>query len=207
MATDCLNDLTVVWDVPNIDLDKNKIINIEWGIEERSFVPSDRNQHWREHCWRSDAIPTATLCAYGLTAPISSRLNLLSVHSSESPISLSVKSKMKSNHTNVMELKNYRAIVRCRCYHIVVEWIPFQIEYLTSVPDDLATLKINATCLPDRNHDERCVGNDSDEFRIDCTEVTIVAAANNTDVRVTALFTRWQPVHMSKFGRSHASKP
>lgn len=27
MATDCLDDLTIVWNVPNIDLNKNTIIN------------------------------------------------------------------------------------------------------------------------------------------------------------------------------------
>lgn len=107
----------------------------------------------------------------------------------------------------MLSLQIYRAIVRCRSNHIVVEWIPFKIEYLTSMPDDLATLKINATRLSDRNNDKRCVRNDSDKFRIDSTKVTIVAAAHNTDVRVAALFTRWQPIHVSKFTRSHATKP
>lgn len=100
MAADCLDDLTIVWDVPNIDLYKNEIINTVSNAGQNDLtVPSDRNQHWTEHYWRSDAIPAAKLSAYGLTALISSRLNLLSVHSLEFPISLSVKKFASQNKT------------------------------------------------------------------------------------------------------------
>lgn len=87
----------------------------------------------------------------------------------------------------------------------IVERIPLQVEDLTRVADDLTSLKVDPTSVVQWNHDERSIGLDSEEHRVDRTDVAVLAVPVDANVRVAFLLRR--AVNMAELRWPDATKP
>lgn len=76
----------------------------------------------------------------------------------------------------------YRAIVRGGRNKMVVEGIPFEVEYLAGMADHLVALEIDAARLRYGYHNERIVNDDGQKQWIHRAQVAVVAAAHHTAI-------------------------
>lgn len=57
------------------------------------------------------------------------------------------------------------------------------------------------------NNDKRCIGDYSQQFRINCTKIAIVSITDYTDISITTFFTGRLSVDVAEFRWSNTSKP